>query len=233
MAHVPWAMREVAGWMVLAAVVLGSGCEGAGMYRDKDNITQGDDGETEAGDGDGESVDGHGSIRIEVAALGGANEIFDGTTEVVATVHYEACLQEFYLDREPSFQQDGPDGEPVFADWATRLCSSFSDSPSCEVTSIEQSLLDANQVYTLKVTFAIEDASTIADREFHVGPLPLEELAGCDENVRPRVELQQSGLIGKNSEGAQIWRISTLPGSNVAVADQDAALRVEIIPVTP
>jgi hypothetical protein len=171
-----------------------------------------------------------GTIRIEMAPLAGNTDIFNSTVEVVATVHYETCLQDFYLNRKPTYQQTGPDGAPVFEEWATRLCSSeFSDIPDCEVTEIEQALLDVNNVYTLKVTYKINDASTLAYRELHVGPIPTEEFAACGSESRPRVELQQTGLLGRNSMGQQIWRISTLPASNVAVANQGAPLRVELI----
>jgi hypothetical protein len=170
-----------------------------------------------------------GTIRIEMAPLGGVTDMFIGTTEIVATVHYETCLQEFYMERQPTFQQDGPDGAPVFEEWAGRLCSDFSDIPDCEVTSIEQTLIPDNDVYTLKVTFKINDFSTLAYREVHVGPIPVEAFAGCGDELRPRVELQQSGLLGRDSQGTQIWRISTLPGSNVAIANQGAPLRVELI----
>lgn len=176
-----------------------------------------------------EEADDHGTVRIEMAPLGGDLTMFNGTTEVVATVHYETCLQEFYLERRPTFQQDGPDGSPIFEDWANRLCSDFSDLPDCEVTSIEQTLIPDNDVYTLKITFKINDSAALAYREVHVGPLPLEEFASCGDSLRPRVELQQSGLLGFNAAGEQIWRISTLPGSNVAVANQGAPLRVELI----
>jgi hypothetical protein len=175
-----------------------------------------------------------GTIRIEMAPLGGNTDIFAGTVEVVATVHYETCLQDFYLSRMPTFQQDGPDGAPVFEEWADRLCSSeFGDIPDCEVTSIEQSLLEVNNVYTLKVTYKINDYTTLSYRELHVGPIPVEEFADCGDELRPRVELQQSGLLGRDSQGQQLWRISTLPASNVAVANQGAPLRVELIEQNP
>jgi hypothetical protein len=174
-----------------------------------------------------------GTIRIEMAPLGGAVSMYNGTAEVVATVHYETCLQEFYLQRNPTFQQDGPDGAAVFEEWRDRLCSDFDKIADCEVTSIEQTLIDVSNVYTLKVTFKINDPSTLAYRELHVGPIPLESFAGCGDNQRPRVELQQAGLIGRSAQGAQLWRISTLPGQNVAVANQGAPLRVETISTVP
>lgn len=180
------------------------------------------------GDGDPEP-DNFGTIRIEVAPLAGDDSMYAQTAEVVATVHYETCLQDFYFERQPTYQQVGPDGAPVFEDWAGRLCSDFEDSPDCEIVSINQTLIPENDIYTLSVTYEIEDPSTIAYRNFHVGPLPLEEFAGCDENQRPRVELLQSGLLGFDAQGNMIWRISVLPASNVAVANQGAPLRVETI----
>ena len=173
--------------------------------------------------------DDFGTVRIELAPLNGNTGMFSGTTQVVATVHYESCLQDFYLNRKPTFQKDGPDGAAVFEEWAGRLCSDFDDLPDCEVTSIEQTLIPENDVFTLKVTYKINDFSSLPYREVHVGPLPVEDFAGCAEGQRPRVELQQSGLLGFNSMGQQIWRISTLPGSNVAIANQGAPLRVELI----
>jgi hypothetical protein len=170
-----------------------------------------------------------GTIRIEMAPLAGNLDMFAGTTRVVATAHYETCLQDFYMKRQPTHQKDGPDGAKVFEEWAAKLCSDFDNVPDCEVTSIEQTLIPNNDVYTLKITFKINDPSTLAYRVVHVGPLPIEDFAECGEGQRPRVELQQSGLLGFNSQGTQIWRISTLPGSNVAIANQGAPLRVETI----
>lgn len=169
-----------------------------------------------------------GTIRIEISPLAGDTDMFAGTVEVVATVHYETCLQRLYMERMPTFQQDGPDGAAVFDEWIDRLCA-FDDAPKCEVKSIVQTLIPDNDVYTLKVTYKITDPSSLAYRKLHVGPLPVEDFADCGDNQRPRVELQQSGLLGFNSQGEQLWRISTLPASNVAIANQGAPLRIETI----
>ncbi|HVI02581.1 MAG TPA: hypothetical protein VM869_27940 [Enhygromyxa sp.] len=177
-----------------------------------------------------EEPENFGTIRIEMAPLAGTVEIFNGTVEVVATVHYESCLVDFYMNRQPTYQQTGPDGAAVFEEWTSRLCSSeFSDIPDCEVTKIEQTLIPDNDVYTLKVFYKINDFSTLAYRELNVGPIPVEAFAECGSEASATVELQQSGLLGRNSMGQQIWRISTLPGSNVAKAGQGAPLRVELI----
>lgn len=177
-----------------------------------------------------EEPENFGTIRIEISPLGGNLEILAGTTEVVATVNYESCLRDFYLQRNPTYQQDGVDGEPVFTDFETRLCTDYPDIPGCEITTIEQTLVEANDVYTLKVTYKItdNDPANLAYREFHVGPLPTEAFAGCGEGQSPLVELRQTGLLGRDSGGTQIWRISTLPAQNSAEAGQGAPLRVDV-----
>jgi hypothetical protein len=177
---------------------------------------------TETGE---DTMDGHGSVRIEIVPLGGDTSIFDGTTEVVATVHYESCLQDFYLSTNPEFAKDGPDGAPIFGAWVDKLCADFAGSPVCSVVEIGQTLLPDNAVFSLRVSYAIADAASLSDSELHVGPLPTTELAGCEASV----ELQQSGLIGRDADGVDIWRISTLPASNRATTDQGAPLRVEVI----
>ena len=172
-----------------------------------------------------------GTVRIEISPLAGDLSMFNGTTEIVATLQYETCLQDFYLATNPDYQIDGPTGAAVFTEWESRLCDTgeFDKIPDCEITGITQTLLDVNSVYNFAVTYKINDASTVAYREINVGPIPLESFVSCGDNQRPRVELQQSGLSGRDANGNQLWRISSLPGSNVAVAGQGAPLRVEVI----
>lgn len=180
--------------------------------------------ETGDGDGDGDGQDGHGTIRIEPSAFDDDVSVFDGTAEVVATVVYQSCLQDFYLVGNPTMQQTGPDGAAIFADAVDELCS-LAGSPACSVVAIEQTLLEANNVFTLRVTYAIDDPATLANSNLYVGPLPTSELAGCQATV----EVQQSGLLGRDSGGTQIWRIATLPGSNSAQVDQATPLLVGVI----
>jgi hypothetical protein len=170
------------------------------------------------------------TIRIEISPLGGNLDVLAGTTEISATLNYENCLQEFYLLRNTTYTQDGIDGAAVFTDWESRLCSEFKDIPSCEVTEIKQSLIEANSVYSLTVTYKItdNDPAKLAYRELHVGPIPIEAFAACGDGESPLVELRQPGLTGKNAAGEQIWRISTLPAQNSAQAGQGAPLRVEV-----
>lgn len=172
-----------------------------------------------------------GTVRIEVSPANGDLMILAGTTEVVATVEYGACLTDFYLNRQPTYTKDGPDGAPVFTDFEARLCSDYDDIPECEITDISQTLISSNDVYRLSVTYKItnNDPASIAYREFHVGPIPVEEFAGCGEGEGALVELATSGLLGKNAQGDTIWRISTLPAQNSARANQGAPLRVTVV----
>lgn len=171
----------------------------------------------------------HGTIRIEVSPLNGNLDILAGTTEVVATVNYRTCLQEFYLMRDPTYQQDGVEGSALFAEFQETMCT-FAGTADCEITEIRQSLVEANMVYTLTVTYKINDndPANLAYREFHVGPLPFDDLAACGGAEGPLVELPQSGLFGRNSNGQQIWRISTIKPPNEAEAGQGAPLRVDV-----
>lgn len=186
---------------------------------------------SETGETGDPAADGHGSIRIEIATADDDLTFLEDTSEIVALVHYEACLQEFYLFRQPSYTRDGADGAPVFADWMTRLCSDDEGGPHCDVVDITQNLIEASDVYTLSVTLGIQDPSTIANRQIQVGPIPLAALAACEAGQQPRVELRQTSLIGRNAMGEQIWRIGSLPALNSGVADQAAVLRVEVVPL--
>jgi hypothetical protein len=177
-----------------------------------------------------EEPENFGTIRIEIAPLGGDLSILAGTTEITATVNYENCLQEFYLERNTTYTQDGVEGSVVFTEWLDRLCTDYKDIPACEVDEIKQNLLEANSVYSLSVTYKITDnePANLAYRELHVGPIPFEAFAACGDGEGPLVELRQPGLVGKNAAGEQIWRISTLPAQNSAKAGQGAPLRVEV-----
>lgn len=202
---------------VMMALALASAC----ATDPSDDGSSGTEAETETGD---DSMDEHGTVRVEVVPLGGDVSIFDGTAEVVATVHYESCLQALYLGN-PELTLNGTEGAPIFEDWLDRLCADFEGTPVCSVPRVEQTLDPDNDVYSLQITYAILEFASLADSELHVGPLPTSDLAGCEA----RVELQQSGLIGRDINGVNIWRISTLPANNTAVTNQGAPLRVEVI----
>jgi hypothetical protein len=177
--------------------------------------------ETETGD---EQTDGHGTVAIQVFPIAGDASLFEGTTEVVATVHYQSCLQDFYLG-SPEYFKSGPEGAPIFEAWLYKLCADFENTPECLVDEISQAFILESDVYTLMVTYSIGAAASLSGSEFRLGPLPTSELAGCEAGV----EVQQAGLIGRDTNGTMIWRISTLPANNTAVTDQDTPLVVEVV----
>jgi len=170
-------------------------------------------------------ADAFGTIRIELSPVGGNVQVFAGTTEVVATVQYRSCLQDFYLVDKTGYSKDGPEGAPVFDEFKDKLCSAYDDIADCEVTSIDQALIESTGIYNLKVTLKILDPASLSYADLHIGPLPVEKFSGCT----PIVELRQNGLLGRDANGTQIWRISSLPSSTKATTNQGAPLRVDIV----
>ncbi len=197
---------------------------------DTGNTEESDTGDTETGDTETGDTEGglglHGGVKIEPTAADPS--VFDGTTEVVATVTYLDCLRAFYMDDHPELAQGQPEGDAVLAAWADELCDPARENNiACTVTGIEQSLIEAVEVYNLRVTFEISDPASLPGGWIYVGPIPTPEAAGCPD---PSVELLQSGLIGRSSGGATLWEISTLPADNTATADQAAPLLVTVVP---
>lgn len=171
-----------------------------------------------------------GAVKIELSPLNGSQDVFSGTTEVVVTMLYGECLTDFYLRQHPEYQQDGINGADLFNEWIPRLCDPGLEKViDCEVTEIDQTLIEDTNVYQLKVTYQIKDLTTLQLGYIHVGPFPTDEFATECEG-RPTVELRSNGVIGRDAQGTQIWGIKTLPGSSVAVANQGAPLRIDVGP---
>lgn len=210
------------GTAVFSAGLMISACDdpGSGTTAGLDETETGAD-ETETGE---DETAGYGTVRIEVAPINGDASILAGTTEVEIVVNYEDCLQDFYLGNS-DLTQDGQVGMPVFVAFLDKLCSDDEGTVACTIEDIRQNLIEANSIFNLTVTYVIQDPESIVGNEFRVGPLPTTELAGCPAQV----ELRQAGVVGRNEFGDQIWRISTLPASNVAVTDQGAPLLVEVV----
>lgn len=171
-----------------------------------------------------------GAVKIELNPATTTENIFGGTTEVVVTMLYQDCLQDFYLLDHVEYQQDGIEGAALFEEWKAELCNPDREKViDCEVTDIDQTLISDTNVYQLRVTYKINDLSTLQLGYIHVGPFPTEEFTS-DCEARPTVELRANGVIGRNAQGSQIWGIKTLPGSSVAVANQGAPLRIDVGP---
>lgn len=171
----------------------------------------------------------HGVVKLEVAADDPGNPPFAGTTQIVATVVYTSCLQDFYLLDHPELQQGEPSGDAIFTEWAERLCDAALDKVvACTVTSIEQTLLPDVDVYSLRVTFAISDASTIEDQWLYIGPLPTTETVADACATPPMVEVRANSLIGRDAGESQVWGIKTIPAASQATTDQAAPLRLTV-----
>lgn len=131
---------------------------------------------------------------------------FAGTTEVRVTVSYLECLQDFYLNTHNEYAKDGVEGEMIFADYiATELCQR-DDVPNaleCEVIDITQ---DLGNSLNMTIKYRVSDAQAIQGRKILVGPLPLENLAGCKPDVKV---VNASSVSGYDGGGAQIWDIET------------------------
>ena len=148
----------------------------------------------------------HGFVCVEIRPrIKGAADpvaLFAGTTAVKITVNYLECLQSFYDSTHTEYAKSGVEGEMVFNEWQERLCSeSISGRAECEVTDITQ---DVDSAETLIITYAVPDPNAIQGRKFLVGPLPLEEFAGCKPDVKI---VGPSAVAGVDSNGAQIWSI--------------------------
>lgn len=172
-----------------------------------------------------------GIIKIELEPENAtANQALGQTSEIVVTMLYQECLQDFYLKHHPEYQKDGIEGSELFADWREKLCDSDLEKViDCEVADIDQSLIEDTSVYQLKVTYTVKDPTTLNLGYLHVGPFPTEDFAS-DCSLRPIAELRANGIIGRDSDGIQLWSVTTLPGSALAVAGQGAPLRVKVGP---
>jgi hypothetical protein len=178
--------------------------------------------ESETGD---DGTYGYGTVAIEVVPVDGDSSIIAATTEVNININYRDCVRDFYLG-DDDLNQDGQYGMPVFDAFVDKLCSDYDGIVNCTVKEMRQNLIVANDLYSLGITYQIQDSASLVGNEIRVGPLPTTALAGCPAQI----ELRQSGAIGKNNVGEQIWKISTLPASNIAETDQATPLRIEVAP---
>jgi hypothetical protein len=172
--------------------------------------------------------DNFGVVKIELSPTNPADNIFADTSEIVVTILYGDCLRDFYLQHHPEYQQDGIEGAALFDEWIPKLCDPGLEKViDCEVTDIDQTLIEDTNVYQLKVTYQVKDPSTLQLGYIHVGPFPTDEFA-TDCTERPTVELRSNGVLGRNDAKVQIWGIKALPGSSMAVANQGAPLRIDV-----
>gem|GEM_PF-1480417 len=177
---------------------------------------------------DDSGSDDHGTIKIQMNVNDTSTNVFAGTKRVVVRVKYgESCLKSFYKETKPSWAALGTDGAPVFEEWSSRLCDSgeFSSVPDCEVMNIQQIEDPNNGNLSLQVEYKINDPD-IYLKEFRVGPIPTEALAGC----HPKIIVNDSSVQGfsETSGGAQEWRVASYnPG--VTATNEGASVVVTVI----
>ena len=207
--------------MLALSLVSVAGCGGGG----EEGSTESGESESESEGGDpAEGLEQHGTVFIELAALGGESSVFTGTASVELTLHYLECLEDFYRTTGLDWRQEGEQGAPVFEAYPELLCGVLG-APACAVESITSTIDNAESEYTLAVRYAIDDAATLEGSQMLVGPVPLAGLTGCT----PSLQLRSMGAAGFDAGGEQIWRIGTISGTNEAVAGELAPIRVEIV----
>ncbi|MCB9704598.1 MAG: hypothetical protein H6711_22125 [Myxococcales bacterium] len=151
----------------------------------------------------------HGFTCVEVrpgnAAGSDVAALFGGTTEIRVTVSYLDCLQDFYVNTNTAYAQDGVDGAPIFEEWADRLCEEdISGRLECMVNSINQTL--STMVFNMTVSYTGIDPLKIEGRKILIGPLPLESLAMCKPDVRL---IGNNAVSGYDADGALLWSIES------------------------
>jgi hypothetical protein len=170
-----------------------------------------------------EAADDHGSVAVRVLPAAGNTAYFPATTQVTIQVRYNTCLSEFY-DTNPSYQIDGVEGSEVFSAWQDKLCDGgeFSNLADCTVETYDQFLDDA--LPQMRVTYGINDGATIPNAQLRVGPIPLEDLAGCP----PTIEIPAAGVSGLDVAGNVIWRGTSVDSENTARPNQGADVEVTV-----
>lgn len=144
---------------------------------------------------------------------GVSGDPFAGTAKIEATLSYEPCLIDYYLNKHPEMREDGPDdaGGAVFAEWKERLCNDPIDRRiDCEIESFEQTINSGgvNKLYNMRIVYNIPKPDELVGRRLLWGPAPLEAYAECDAGDRPFVRMTTRGdIIGINGSGTPIWSL--------------------------
>jgi hypothetical protein len=144
-----------------------------------------------------------------------AGDPFLGTAKIQATMFYEPCLIDYYVDKHPEMRADGPadQGGAVFAAWKDRLCSEpVADRIDCAVESFEQTLNigGVTPLYNLTVTYTDLQPDQLNGRRLLWGPGPLPAFAECDDGQQPFVKLTAlPDLVGLDEQGDVLWALQS------------------------
>lgn len=186
---------------------------------------------------DKEEPETHGFVCVQLFPSSGVEEAdLVGAQRVQITLNYGECLENFYQQTNPEYALANPEGQEIFTEWVDRLCAESDVTPlfSCEIAGIDsftQELSeDPNVPSRMRIDYQLTDSSeTVATRKFVWGPIPLEELAGC----QPQVRLSAGANVRAfDANGEIIWS-GTLPRADLAIAKtySSGCIEVEVEPL--
>lgn len=174
----------------------------------------------------------HGYVRVLLTrAPDETEDPFAGTARIEVAMTYQQCLFDFYA-ANPSWQQDGDDGEAVFGSmdgggegWFDRLCEvDAPDLVQCQVISMLQQIEGIPQ---LRVMLAV--SGEVEDRVVPFGPLPTAELAQCAMDLEPTVRLVNGATVrGLDEMNEELWRGSAFAPTTVATNEEEPIV-VEVV----
>jgi hypothetical protein len=122
----------------------------------------------------------------------------------------------------PSFRQDGVDGEPIFQDWMDGLCPNDDDAfLDCSVVSITQDL----DTGVPKLTVIYDVGGEIEGGVLRMGPFPTTETAQCQDGVLAEVRLGTAAVKGYDPMGNEVWETETSSPTE-AVVGQGAPITI-------
>ncbi len=168
----------------------------------------------------------HGYVKVQFRrSESEAESPFTGTQEVEVNLTYDACLSEFY-EANPNYASDGLDGAEVFAKFSDDgskkgLCrqkGGTRTAAQCDTLNIEQDL-DNNRIRT---RYRITEQN-MEDKVLSVGPIPCEELTGCEGIVSGGAGSGNGFGIG----GAQAWVTTSFPERD-AICGQGLPIELKV-----
>lgn len=143
---------------------------------------------------------------------GVTSDPFIGTYRIIATLNYEQCIKDFYLDRHPELRFDGKEGPAVFDEWKERLCSEeVTGRIECEIEEFKQTLMSTGTpTYKMSISYITPKSNELNGRTLLWGPGPLPDFAECTESQQPFVNLATlSGVIGQDKDGKTLWQVQS------------------------
>lgn len=142
---------------------------------------------------------------------------FLNTRKILATLDYQPCLKDYYLNKHPEMRQNGKEGPAVFEEWKERLCTEDVDRRiECEVEAFNQTIQQTGtEAYKMGITYITPKPDQLNGRRLLWGPGPLPDFAECASGLKPYASLTTlSGVIGLDKDGKTIWSIQKFSDEN-------------------